>query len=356
MSADTFWSGVKVDWSIGKRGQKLTAVKDRLSDYHKAVTDKDKKPLQDLAEAIATYAKAKAWKGPGNPVGERDRNGNVKNTITNLIKQVDAHLARSSDKKTIWERVRLRRAVAVPTSTAAIEKARKDLDAAKGYASRDAPTFYQCIRGYQAGPDRDKPNPAVPTSLHKAPYEKIFKGGAQSGGGDPGGAVGGGDFRAALEARGIEDQKGNDPFAWDAVKVEETYKKVKDAGAGECTSFGSYAAHLLTNTDASTNPRVELVAWEKVTKKPSKSSDKIVKKVTTHVYCLVNRRGDYRQETDDNGAKRYRLPPVNEWSGDWWIVDPWAGAMGFDVIYEKSTNYPYKGMMDPLFLQMVYDD
>jgi hypothetical protein len=30
--------------------------------------------------------------------------------------------------------------------------------------------------------------------------------------------------------------------------------------------------------------------------------------------------------------------------------------MGWEVLYEKSQKYPYKGMMEPLYLQMVYDD
>jgi len=355
MKADTFWNGVELSSTFSKRGEKLTAIKDQLNLYHKAAaTDKDKR-LQELAKAIAIYAKAKNWDGQG-PVGERDKNGKVKNTITDLIKQVDAHLVRSSSKSKIKERVQLLlKPMDAPTSTAAIEKARKDLDAAKGYASRDSQTFFSCIRGYQRGTNKQR-NPAKPFTLHKDPYEKIYKGGGESGGGDMGGAVGGGDFRAALQRRGIQDQKGDNPFAWDANKVEETYKKVKDAGAGECTSFGSYGAYLLTNTGASTKPRVELVAWESVTKTPSKINPKItVVTTTTHVYCLVNRRGDYRQETSDTGAKRYRLPPVNEWNGDWWIVDPWAGAMGWDVIYEKATTYPYKTMMEPLYLQMVYE-
>ncbi len=132
MDANTFWNGVELSSALTKRGERLTAIKDNLSLYHKAtVGDKDKR-LQELARAIALYAKAKDWKGPGTPVGERDKKGAVKNTITTLIAQVDAHLARSaSGNTTIWQRVQATpMAAAAPQGTphtqeqilAAIEK------------------------------------------------------------------------------------------------------------------------------------------------------------------------------------------------------------------------------------------
>ena len=48
--------------------------------------------------------------------------------------------------------------------------------------------------------------------------------------------------------------------------------------------------------------------------------------------------------------------PMAEWKGKWWIVDPWAGSLGHEIVYERGRGYPFGGMVEPLFLEMVYDD
>jgi hypothetical protein len=156
---------------------------------------------------------------------------------------------------------------------------------------------------------------------------------------------------------------------WKARHLKDTKDSVYGARAGECTSFAKAGAHILAAQRAPL-PRIELVGWEVKTKykrpntknlkkgeKPAKGwQDRPGEWIWTnmdvaHVFCIVGREGGY---VDPRAAKK-QLPPYAQWQGDWHIVDPWAGAMGWSTCYRANNNYPFNGMLSPVYLQMEYE-
>ena len=107
---------------------------------------------------------------------------------------------------------------------------------------------------------------------------------------------------------------------WAPSSYETAFKVVSKIKAGVCTQFALASAHILTS-GRETGPRVEIVAYD------------------NHVYVLVGRTGDV--------TKGNKVP--NDWhkQSDLVIVDGWAGAMGYEVIYEGLKKYPY-GMIKDL--------
>lgn len=106
---------------------------------------------------------------------------------------------------------------------------------------------------------------------------------------------------------------------WQPEACAFAFKVVSKIKAGVCTQFALATAHVLTNGRKS-GPRVEIVAYD------------------NHVYVLVGRKGE---------VKNNKIP--NDWhkQSDIVIVDGWAGAMGYPVIYQGLKNYPY-GMIKDL--------
>ncbi len=227
-------------------------------------------------------------------------------------------------------------------STAAIDNANAALEKAKTYASLDAKAFRPAI------------NPAnqekVIATLDKWEREhpqkraEVAIGRQRRAVAGAGYAVQGADFQALI-ARQRQNVDGNrnvvNPYKWNAEDVERIYQNVTNQKGGECTSFGKFAGHILTTTAvaAGKKPRVELVGWM-----PEEGG-------TGHIYCIVNRDGQYVQSEDG----KWMLPPVDDWHGEWRIVDPWAGAMGYPIVYKsKEEFHHYSGMLSPLYLQMQY--
>lgn len=106
---------------------------------------------------------------------------------------------------------------------------------------------------------------------------------------------------------------------WTPKTYQTAFTVVTKIKAGVCTQFALAAAHVLTNGRDS-GPRVEIVAYD------------------NHVYVLVGRKGE---------VKNNKIP--NDWhkQSDLVIVDGWAGAMGYEVIYQGLKKYPY-GMIKDL--------
>lgn len=107
---------------------------------------------------------------------------------------------------------------------------------------------------------------------------------------------------------------------WKPTQYKLVFQEIDRNKAAICTQFALAAAHILTKGREG-GPQVEIVAYD------------------NHVYILVGRKG---------GAPKNKVP--NDWQTqkNLVIVDGWAAAMGFDVIYQGLKGYPYTGMIDNL--------
>ena len=133
-------------------------------------------------------------------------------------------------------------------------------------------------------------------------------------------------FREA-DARGVDISIAPPrPSEWDAGTAKTYYDLVKQKRAGICTLFAYAAAHILTH-NRPRGPLVEVVGYN------------------NHVYVVVGRKG----RAVNPGEK---LPNRWHWGSSYVIVDGWAGAMGYDVVYKQTTGFPYRGMMKNLTLLM----
>jgi hypothetical protein len=114
--------------------------------------------------------------------------------------------------------------------------------------------------------------------------------------------------------------------AWKPENYANVYKHVKKNKAAICTQFAKAAAHVLTH-DRPHGPRVEIVAFK------------------NHVYVLVGRQGAVA-----TSAGKWTLPA--SWKDDpaVVIVDPWAGSLGWKVIYETYSDYDLQAMSNPIEL------
>ena len=121
--------------------------------------------------------------------------------------------------------------------------------------------------------------------------------------------------------------------SWRAVALSQVWKQVTADSAGECTSFGYYAAHLLGS--AENHPRVEIVTWEG-------------RGTAKHVFCLLGRRG--------GTGPGFTLPAVSEWNEDVCIVDCWAMTLGWGKCVFTKHDYCFrKTMMFPATVSMDLD-
>lgn len=108
----------------------------------------------------------------------------------------------------------------------------------------------------------------------------------------------------------------------DSRQLKEMAEGVLATQGGVCTTFAAAAVHLLLSDAAlmETAPRIEFVSGPK------------------HCLCLINRRVDAR---DITGALKDTIVSCDLWNDDVVIIDPWAGAMGYHVVSNKTT-YPAK--------------
>lgn len=122
---------------------------------------------------------------------------------------------------------------------------------------------------------------------------------------------------------------------WNNRLAEQVYKSVQDEKAAMCTTFAYSAAHILSQ-DNPNNCRIEVIAHNKG--------------MGSHVFVIVGREGGYTMN-----EKKWQLPTISEWPRNFIIVDAWAGAMGYDVIYDDVQEYPYPTMLENLELIMASD-
>ena len=124
--------------------------------------------------------------------------------------------------------------------------------------------------------------------------------------------------------------------SWKPANIRSQYNFVYTIlQAGICTSFGKASAHVLVSGPRANaaHPRVELVSYK------------------NHVFIIVGRKGGYENFQD------YRLPSDRRtWGDDWYIVDGWAGAMGYEVVYTQDQQFPYRSMLNPLHLVMEKEE
>jgi hypothetical protein len=134
--------------------------------------------------------------------------------------------------------------------------------------------------------------------------------------------------------RGKAPQPWMPPSSWSLSSLRAGYRQVEAARAGSCTDFGVACAYLLGS--ASEGDRrfgqvhLEIVSWRRG--------------AAAHTYVVVGRNGDLERDA--------MLPEMSTWKGQngdaWYVVDGWAGAMGYDVIYRKASHFPFDGMTHPL--------
>lgn len=126
-----------------------------------------------------------------------------------------------------------------------------------------------------------------------------------------------------------------DVNAWSSKSLEMLYTRVMTAEAAACTNFAFAAAYLLDLRQRldKTDARLEIVGW----------SGQVG---IAHVYVIVGRKPAFA----GGKAAGYPLADRSQWGDDWYFVDGWAGALGWDVVYERGKHYPFPGMADKLKL------
>lgn len=252
-----------------------------------------------------------------------------------------------------------------------VQSVKPILDACKWYGCADVGQFPQVIAKGQEDAVRARANalPVLKTGIPVLPrYDAV---------------------QAGTRARKLST-------VWRADHLRQTYDHVRNTRAGECTSFGHYAAHVLKQEAEAQNmdARIELVVWEGsgrlrgVTRNVERTNlkfgkakrGKLAKKLiaekliaetitvtrptpryVTHVFCVVNRRGGTREVgkkfeaatnfRQERTSLRDRLPHFSTWGSDCWVVDPWLASLGYDSAWPVDL-YPKKGMLDPLYLEM----
>lgn len=117
---------------------------------------------------------------------------------------------------------------------------------------------------------------------------------------------------------------------WREEEIRKAHQKVWDQKAGICILFAKAAGYII-GSGLTHGPRIEIVSY------------------ANHAFVILGRAGGY--SNDGN----YVLPHSMHWGNDWVIVDGWAGAMGYDVIYQQDAGYPYRSMLNPVSLVMVKD-
>jgi len=182
---------------------------------------------------------------------------------------------------------------------ALVAAAKKELETMKGFVSGDAVQFPGCIHPAK----RKKVLAAAKAFANKAGVQVGGTGAAVAGLGSP---------------------------RWQSGMLQRSYGTVTRNRAGVCTTFAHTAAHILDKRHGTA--RIEIVSFR------------------NHVFVVVGREGGY-----DRKLRSYVLPNYSTWSGDWHVVDGWAGAMGHEVVYRKTVGYPYIAMMHPLTLVMAND-
>ncbi|MEO1493884.1 MAG: hypothetical protein AAFV19_17160 [Pseudomonadota bacterium] len=210
-----------------------------------------------------------------------------------------------------------------------IQSARATLDQCKGFACNDARNFRGSIHPRFTKAERDD---LVARGMAKAAF-----------------AAGG------FIPRGEDAAKGVDDTRWQARFLKATKDRVYSNGAGECTSYGLAAAHILSTVPfEGIRPRIEVVAWDsKAAPKPPGYVRKRFTTDPTHVYCIVGRKGGTILQPVGSRSKvlQHRLPSHENWGKDVWIVDPWLASLGWESCYHID-QHPKKGFLKYLFQKM----
>jgi len=142
---------------------------------------------------------------------------------------------------------------------------------------------------------------------------------------------------------------------WNTHSINTAHDQVYKHLAGECTSFGKAAAHLLATAAMEPfRPRIEVLAYSIKKKLPRLKEDNtplmisrpgcaemvpaMVNITIAHVFCVVGRLGVALTKTD-------------QWNSEARIVDCWLGSLGYECVFSVA-NYPKPHYFDNLEVVM----
>jgi hypothetical protein len=146
---------------------------------------------------------------------------------------------------------------------------------------------------------------------------------------------------------------------WNASSIATACERVYTQEAGECTSFGKAAAHLLSTASMTPfMPRVEVVAFSQAQQRPRYNRDgsplmvqrpgspgpvhAMLNIKIAHVFCVVGRQGTITGTT---------MPHPSTWNAEARIVDCWLGSLGYECVFTVA-GYPKPGYFTNLELVM----
>lgn len=210
-----------------------------------------------------------------------------------------------------------------------IKSVRTTLDECKKFACSDARNFHSSIHPSITGKRKQR---LIQKGMDNAAF-----------------AAGGFIPQGADAVRGVDDTR------WRARYLEAAKDRVYTNKAGECTSFGFAAAHILSTAPfAGIRPRIEVVAWDsKAIQKPEGYVRKKFTADPTHVFCVVGRSGGTLLQPIGKRSPKFqhRLPDFQTWGKDVWIVDPWLASLGWASCYSLK-NHPKKGFLKYAFQKL----
>jgi hypothetical protein len=282
---------------IGSRSKELKAVDAALADYHRRP---DVFATCHLARCIIAWAAKTGLKSNGD-LNTRRSQAPIRQLISD-VRNLDGGEV-LHDFRGAVQRARAQGYVAFSYAGEWIKAVKHRLDRMKQFACMDA--FANCPRaGGQPPVDW---NLGFAGCINPARRMQVMQRHDA--------------YNASNRRAGLQ-MPPNRNFGWDANlgMCRSTRQKTYAAQAGLCTSFAMAAMDILTE-NRQPGPRIEMVAYN------------------LHVFVIVGRAANITH----NGG---RLPPYQAWGNDWWIVDGWAGAMGYEVVYEGATGYPYPGMLN----------
>lgn len=142
---------------------------------------------------------------------------------------------------------------------------------------------------------------------------------------------------------------------WNRESIQRAHTEVYSKRAGECTSFGKAAAHLLSTASMTPfMPRIEVLAFSQHQKRPRYNRDgtpMMIRKPNevglvhahmsvkiAHVFCVVGRQGA-------------ALTHPDTWNPEARVVDCWLGSLGYECVF-TVPDYPKRGYFTNLEVVM----